>query len=262
MAIAKRHGLRVIEDCAHMHGGIWDGKGIGSIGDIGSFSFQQAKTMASGEGGICITNDADLADRIFRMKQIGYGPGEKPRFAKTPPPPGLLCYNFRAVAFQAAILSEQLKSLDTRLKQYRASAMYLEERLKQSTRIRFQQRGRKAERQGYFGWVMVFDDPAYADIPVEAIQKALAAEGLPVLRAEGPIYQFILFNVEPEAYRIDQPCVVTENACERILWVLHAYLGLERAQIEKIGDAIEKVMSNIDALRERGSISATRLASG
>src|SRR5262249_6440092 len=73
MALAKRHGLRVIEDCAHMHGGIWDGKSVGSIGDVGSFSFQHTKTMSSGEGGICITNDGELADRIFRMKQIGYG---------------------------------------------------------------------------------------------------------------------------------------------------------------------------------------------
>jgi dTDP-4-amino-4,6-dideoxygalactose transaminase len=261
MAIARRHRLRVIEDCAHMHGGMWDGKGIGSIGDVGSFSFQQGKTMASGEGGICITKDADLADRIFRMKQIGYGPGEKPRFAKTAPPPGLLCYNFRAVAFQPAILHEQLKLLDARLKQYLTSATYLEERLKKSTRIRFQQRGRKAERQGYFGWVMLFDDPKYANVSVDTIQKALAAEGLPVLRAEGPIYEFILFNVNPEAYRIDQPCVVTENACARMLWLLHAYLGLDRAQVERIGDAIEKVMSNVDALKEHGSISATRLAS-
>jgi L-glutamine:2-deoxy-scyllo-inosose/3-amino-2,3-dideoxy-scyllo-inosose aminotransferase len=74
MAIASKHRLRVIEDCAHVHGGIWDGKGIGSIGDVGSFSFQHSKIMASGEGGISITNDAQIAERIFRMKQIGYGP--------------------------------------------------------------------------------------------------------------------------------------------------------------------------------------------
>lgn len=85
MALAKRHDLKVIEDAAHMHGGIWDGKKIGSIGDVGSFSFQQNKTMSSGEGGISITNDRDIAERLFRMKQIGYGMGEVPRAIRNRP---------------------------------------------------------------------------------------------------------------------------------------------------------------------------------
>jgi dTDP-4-amino-4,6-dideoxygalactose transaminase len=262
MAIARRHGLRVIEDCAHMHGGIWGGQGVGTIGDVGSFSFQNTKTMSSGEGGICITNDREIADRIYRMKQIGYAFGEKPRHAKSGPPRGLMCYNYRALAFQAVILHEQLKLLDSRLERYRKARQYLEERLGQSTKIRFQKPGRKADRQGLFGWVMIFDDPAYADIPTEAIQAAFGAEGLPVLRAEGPIYRFILFNVEPEAYRIDQPCVITEHTCARVVWVIHPFLGLEQHQIERIADIVEKVAQNADALREyaKGS-SETRAAS-
>jgi L-glutamine:2-deoxy-scyllo-inosose/3-amino-2,3-dideoxy-scyllo-inosose aminotransferase len=249
MAVAKQHKLRVIEDCAHMHGGMWDGLGIGSIGDVGSFSFQNTKTMSSGEGGICITNDSDIADRIFRIKQIGYGFGELPRHAKKGPPRGLLCYNFRATAFHPIILQEQLKSLTARLERYDKAVRYLEERLGRSTKIRFQARGRKANRQGYFGWVLLFDDPAYADIPIEVLHRAFESEGLPFFRAEGPIYDFILFNVDREAYRIDKPCTVTEQACSRILWLLHAYLGLEHAQLEKIGDAIERVMCNTDQLR-------------
>src|ERR1700733_12000324 len=141
MAVAKQHKLRVIEDCAHMHGGMWDGLGIGSIGDVGSFSFQNTKTMSSGEGGICITNDSDIADRIFRIKQIGYGFGELPRHAKKGPPRGLLCYNFRATAFHPIILQEQLKSLTARLERYDKAVRYLEERLGRSTKIRFQARG-------------------------------------------------------------------------------------------------------------------------
>lgn len=249
MEIAERHGLRVIEDCAHMHGGIWEGKGIGSVGHVGSFSFQNTKTMSSGEGGICITNDPEIADRIFRIKHIGYGFGELPRQAKSGPPKGLLCYNFRSTAFQATILQEQLVLLNSRLERYRRAVTYLEKRLSQSTRIRFQVPGRKAERQGYFGWVMIFDDAEYADIPIDTIQKAMQAEGLSVLRAEGPIYRFILFNLESDAYRIDHDCTVTERACSRILWVLHPYLGLDEHYIVKMADAIEKVVSNMDELR-------------
>ena len=51
MAVSRKTGIPVIEDCAHAHGGIWDGRGLGSIGHIGSYSFQQSKTLSSGEAG-------------------------------------------------------------------------------------------------------------------------------------------------------------------------------------------------------------------
>jgi dTDP-4-amino-4,6-dideoxygalactose transaminase len=250
MMLAKEHDLRVIEDCAHMHGGVWGGKGIGSIGDVGSFSFQQSKTMASAEGGICTTNDEDIAERIFRMKHIGYGPGQLQGKANSGPPPGLLCYPFRATAFQALILHEQLASLNSRLERYEKAARYLEQRLGESTRIRFQRRGRKADRQGYFGWVMIFDDPSYSDIPLTVIQKAISAEGLPVIPTWDPVYRFVLFNLAPETYRIDQPCAITEQVGGRILWLMHAYLGLDMDQVTKMADAIEKVMQSVDDLRK------------
>lgn len=250
MDIAHRHGLKVVEDCAHMHGGMWNGNGIGTLGDVGSFSFQMCKTMSSGEGGICITNDSELAERMFRMKQIGYGVGDIPGQSKQGPPPGLLCYNFRATAFNAVILHEQLKGLDAILERYAKAVRYLQGRLGESTRVRFQSPGKRATRQGYFGWFMLFDDEAYADIPVATIQQALAAEGLPTGRAEGPVYRVALFNLRPEEYRIDHPCAVTQRICERSLWMLHPYLGLDHAVLEKIADTVEKVLSHTDELRE------------
>jgi L-glutamine:2-deoxy-scyllo-inosose/3-amino-2,3-dideoxy-scyllo-inosose aminotransferase len=249
MTIAKKHGLRVIEDCAHMHGGRWNGQGIGSIGDVGSFSFQHTKTMSSGEGGICITDDDALAERLFRIKQIGYAPADLPRQAKSGPPPGLLCYNFRATAFHPVILQEQLQNLDELLARYSRAVRYLEGRLAESTKIRFQKPGKKAGRHGRFGWLAIFDDPAYTAIPIDVIHKAMQAEGLPFFRAEGPIYRFILFNVDPKDYRLHQPCMITEHICARSLWLLHAYLGLEGLQLEKIAAVIEKVMHHAEELK-------------
>jgi dTDP-4-amino-4,6-dideoxygalactose transaminase len=51
MSIAQKHNLKVVEDCAHVHGGMWRGQGAGSIGDLGAFSFQSSKLMTCGEGG-------------------------------------------------------------------------------------------------------------------------------------------------------------------------------------------------------------------
>ena len=64
MGIARKHHLFVIEDCAHKHGGEWRGKKAGSIGDVGSFSFQLSKHLTAGEGGALTTDNTDLAERM------------------------------------------------------------------------------------------------------------------------------------------------------------------------------------------------------
>ena len=251
MSIARQYNLRVIEDCAHMHGGMWDGRGIGSIGDVGSFSFQHSKTMASAEGGICITDDANLYERIYRMKHIGYGPGQSQGQAADGPEEGLLCYPFRATAFQALILNEQLPDLTKLLQEYNSSVEYLEERLGKSTKIRFQKGGRKASLQGYYGWAMMFDDPDYADIPLKVIQKAIMAEGLPIYPTWGPVYDFILFNLGKASYRLDSAGYpVTDSISKHMLFVFHAHLGLGRERVKQIADILEKVVINTDELRE------------
>jgi dTDP-4-amino-4,6-dideoxygalactose transaminase len=249
MGLARRHDLVLVEDCAHVHGATFDGRGVGSIGHVGSFSFQQGKTMASAEGGACITSDPDVADRIFRMKQIGYGPGQFPFDGKAGPPPGLVCYPFRATGFQAVILHEQLRGLDELLERYARSAQYLEDRLSRTTRIRFQEPGSKVARRSWFGWVMLFDDPAFDGVTVSSLRGAMAAEGLPLSPTWGPVWEFNLFNLPPGAYRVDHPCIVTEAVTPRLLWLLHAYLGLGEEGVEAIAEVIEKVCDNVDALR-------------
>jgi L-glutamine:2-deoxy-scyllo-inosose/3-amino-2,3-dideoxy-scyllo-inosose aminotransferase len=182
MPIARRYNLKVIEDCAHMHGGMWNDKGCGTLGDVGSFSFQMCKTMSSGEGGICITNDPELAERLFRIKQIGYGPNDSLGRPECAPPSQLMCYNFRATAFHPIILQEQLEGLGALLRRYGHAVRYLEGRLAQSTRIRFQVPGKAATRQGYFGWFMLFDDLAYADIPIDRVDPGSACSRRPAAR--------------------------------------------------------------------------------
>src|SRR5262249_33209983 len=64
MSLARAHGLKVIEDCAHAHGGRYRGQGAGSIGDLGCFSFQESKLMTAGEGGIVITSNLQYFERL------------------------------------------------------------------------------------------------------------------------------------------------------------------------------------------------------
>jgi dTDP-4-amino-4,6-dideoxygalactose transaminase len=71
MTIAKKHNLRVIEDAAQAHLAEYQGKKVGSIGDLGCFSFQASKTIACGEGGAIIGNDEELMDKCFTVQNHG-----------------------------------------------------------------------------------------------------------------------------------------------------------------------------------------------
>lgn len=71
MAVAKKHGIRVLEDCAQANGGTFNGRKLGTFGDMGIFSLQLNKNMTSGEGGLIITNDEKLYYRAFSAHDMG-----------------------------------------------------------------------------------------------------------------------------------------------------------------------------------------------
>ncbi len=73
LKISKKYNLRVIEDCAEAHGVEYKGKKVGSIGDIGAFSFYANKTFTCGEGGMIVTNSKEIADKARSLKNLSYG---------------------------------------------------------------------------------------------------------------------------------------------------------------------------------------------
>jgi dTDP-4-amino-4,6-dideoxygalactose transaminase len=81
MALANRHGLRVIEDCAHAIEATIDGRPVGTFGDAGCFSFYATKNITTAEGGMILTENADLADRIKMLALHGLSKDAWKRFA-------------------------------------------------------------------------------------------------------------------------------------------------------------------------------------
>jgi len=250
MKIAKKHNIAVIEDCAHMQGGKWNGRGVGSWGDIGSFSFQQSKTLSSGEGGICLTNDAQLAERLYRAKHIGYSRYDKQGQAGTPPPQGLVCHNYRGLAISAQILLDQLAGLPDVIQRYNAFADRFREQTRDIEGFRVQAPGRLASPQGFYALGLIFEGPGWEKISKEKIKIALDAEGiiatespLPVLGMNyGPVYKHLLFNMRSEEYSING-CPVTEHISDRMIVLLHWNMYyIENADI--IAAAIRKVSEN------------------
>ncbi len=102
-AIAKKHNLPIIEDCAQAIGALYDGQSVGGIGDIGCFSFFPSKNLgAMGDGGMCVTNSDELAERLQMLRVHG----SRERYYHEEP--GI---NSRLDEMQAAVLREKLKHL-------------------------------------------------------------------------------------------------------------------------------------------------------
>lgn len=110
MQLARKHGIKIIEDCAQAHGTKYKGRYVGTFGDIGVFSLNVNKTIQTGEGGICITEDEDLRYRLALIRNHGeavVGPAQVEDITN------MIGYNYRLTELQAAIGWEQLKKLDT-----------------------------------------------------------------------------------------------------------------------------------------------------
>jgi dTDP-4-amino-4,6-dideoxygalactose transaminase len=102
--IAKRHGLRVVEDAAQSHGARWEGRRAGSIGDIGCFSFYPGKNLGCyGDGGAIVTNDEAIADRVRLLRDFG----QRRKYEHE-----IKGDNCRLDSIQAAVLSVKLRHID------------------------------------------------------------------------------------------------------------------------------------------------------
>jgi len=109
MSIAKKHNIKVIEDCAQAHGAKYRGRYVGTIGNIGVFSLNVNKTIQSGEGGVCVTNDKDLHFRLALIRNHGeavVGAAEYDNITN------IAGFNYRMTELQAAVCRVQFNKLD------------------------------------------------------------------------------------------------------------------------------------------------------
>ncbi len=244
-AIARKHGIKVIEDCAHAHGGFWDGKHVGTLGDVGSFSFQESKLLASGEGGACITNDEEIADFLGRYSHIGYQFGAKQGQKSTPPPMGMICRNYRVTDFQAEILISQLEHLMEDNKLRAENAEYLRKGLDAIPGIRCQAKGKKATLQSYYVFNYMVDSTCLKPgITRNEVAQAITAEGAPAYSTWGqPMYRQNLWTVPENMYRIASNEVTERIVMEEKLSLSLQWLMTSRDVLDKYIEAVAKVMA-------------------
>ncbi len=250
MEIASRHNLFVLEDCAHAHGGKWRGRGAGSIGHAGSFSFQTSKLMTAGEGGAVITSDINIADQVIRLANCGRPPRKE---TKGEPALG---HNYRMTEFQAAILLAQLERLDEQTELRERNTARLEEGLKRIEGVSLLPRDARITRQASYHYVFKFNSEGFSGVHRDAFVAALNAEGVP---SDGRFYEAVyrssLFEFAAEKYpawaqsRREFHCPAAERAgYEESVWLPHQiFLGGEK-DVDDTLDAIQKIKENASEL--------------
>lgn len=124
--IAQKHGLVVIEDCAQAPGAKYKGKFAGTLGDIGVFSLNYHKHIHSGEGGIIVTDDDELADRVRLIRNHAEAVIEAKGVEDLT---NMIGFNYRMTEVEAAITRCQLRKLDSLIARRRENVWYLEARL-------------------------------------------------------------------------------------------------------------------------------------
>jgi dTDP-4-amino-4,6-dideoxygalactose transaminase len=240
--LARQRGLRVIEDCAHMHGAFWRGKGAGSIGDLGCFSFQNTKLMTAGEGGIVLTSDEELDRRCHSYVDCGrLRPGDQPATSQ-----GVFGWNYRMTEFQAAVLSVQLERLPEQVRVREENKRYLAEGLTEIEGVDTLKQDARVTAPSGYGVYFKYHADRCGGVPRDRFVLALRAEGIPCHGAfYEPVYKDALFAWRDTAVPADYSkvrCPVAERAAHlESVWLSHELFLGTRADVDDIAAAIEKV---------------------
>ncbi|MGZ8212124.1 MAG: DegT/DnrJ/EryC1/StrS family aminotransferase [Burkholderiales bacterium] len=183
LELARKHDVKVIEDCAQSHGATYKGRVTGSIGDIGAFSFCQDKILTTGgEGGMLVTNDPLVWDRAWSYKD--HGKSYDAVFNREHPPGFRWLHesfgtNWRMTEMQAAIGRQQLKKLPSWLAARRRNAELLDAHLTGVHGLRAPVPRGECGHAYYKYYAFVEPESLRSGWTRERIVEAINAEGIP-----------------------------------------------------------------------------------
>lgn len=258
LRIAAKHDLKVIEDCAHAHGGKWKGKGAGSMGDLGAFSFQSSKLITSGEGGAVITNNLEYMERVQSYINAGRASMTDKYHHR------IVGFNYRLGEFQAAVLGPQLDRLPAQAAIRERNMKHFEARLQNTPEIGLLKPDPRITGPAPYGYVMKYFSEKAKDIPRAAFVAALQLEGIP---CDGlfyePVYKSSLFPVDaadfpalswgrekPLDLRSIYSCPQADRAAyHEAVWFPHQHFLGTTEDVDAIANAIHKVLGSLEELR-------------
>jgi perosamine synthetase len=168
MAVGEKHGIPIIEDAAEAIGSVYRGRRAGSIGKFGAFSFHGTKTLTTGEGGMFVTNDADLYETVLTLSNHGRARSQTKQFW-----PDMIGFKYKMSNIQAAIGCAQIERIDELINRKREILAVYRERLAELPEIKMNPE-HKGTVNGAWMPIAVFDP--VSGITREKLQEALAAE--------------------------------------------------------------------------------------
>ncbi len=185
MEFARKHNLAVIEDCSHSHGASYDGKPIGSIGDVGCFSMQggspTGKPVAAGEGGVVATNNRHYYERILALGHLNRY-NLKDELTEEPlnrlTTAGFAAIKFRPTNLSLCIATVALDALPYRNRRIQENYDKLLDLIKDVPALKPVKQYPKAHNAGYYGHMRIIYQPeACGGLPPEKFAEAVNAEG-------------------------------------------------------------------------------------
>jgi dTDP-4-amino-4,6-dideoxygalactose transaminase len=254
-AIAEKHNLALLEDCAHAHGAEWHGQKVGTFGQAGTFSFQQGKLITAGEGGIIITSDDELEVIIRSIHDCGRMPGAwfYAHFINGG--------NYRLSEWQGAILSQQLDRFESQASIRSANAVYLNQRLAEIEGITPQWYDPNLIRHGHYCYLFTYDSACFNGLSTESFINALEAEGIPTQASYPPLHALALFRNGEHLKRLlpehaaelkpyqDADFPVTMVGFENTVWLEHRALLGTQEDTADIVTAVRKIQHGSASLQ-------------
>ncbi|UVI31990.1 DegT/DnrJ/EryC1/StrS family aminotransferase [Paenibacillus spongiae] len=256
MEIARKHRLIVIEDCAQANLAEWRGQKVGSIGDAGTFSFQNSKNISSGEGGAVTTNSEEIADMSYSLHHIGRKKGD--RFYTH----HYASWNYRLTEIQAAILLSQMSRAEEQNAIRQENGRYLYELLSGIEGIRLPRQDDRITNNGYHLYLFNIDEERFG-INRDLLLEALYAEGVPLFGGYGPLYKNPLFteknfgvNGYIEGKTVDYQsayCPNVEKVSKTGMGFYQSTLLGTREDMETLAESIIRIRNHAHELKSRGN---------
>jgi len=261
--LAKKRGVAILEDCAQAIDAESEGKKAGTWGNLGTFSFQLNKTITAGEGGLVMTNDADLAEKVVALRAFGRFK-DKPGVRSSDLTCRHLSSNYRLSEFQSAVLLGQLEKFADQDARRQTNAARLTEGLHQIPGVEHIRLNDPSMKHGYYYYLIRYESEQFGNLDPDGLCRALNAEGIPFVPGDRmPLYRHPIFEIRNlaeyvspqvlERYRhavdLAHPeCPSTENACGCTLILRHQALLGESEDMDDIIEAMWKIHKNIDEL--------------
>lgn len=268
LEVGRRRGIPVLEDACQAHLAEWRSRKVGTLGELGCFSFQASKNLNCGEGGAIASSREDLIALCASFHDAGRGYRAGPGRLEVIEDAGFTYArvgdNRRLTEFQAALLVEQMTRLEEQCRRRESNAAYLTEQLRQVPGIHPAEMYPGATRNAYHLYMFRYDPEAFQGLPRSRFLDALEAEGIPCSGGYGPLNRepFIKRTLESRGFRriygeqaaagweARNHCPENDRLCQEAVWFFQTMLLGPRSDMDHIAEAVRKIQRHAEDLRK------------